>query len=349
MRCHFHLDSLSASSRCLAINFNQTRSRIDHVTSEQGTVSQLSPWVVVLEVAEQLVDAETEIVLEIEYRGEPISLGSRVELEERLEDEQVLRLFHRDSTSQCGLPAATADARKIEETMLAFFDDFDGKTTPNDEDEELFFNAQNLLIERLRVRRERFVDGGLAPEPAELPQLPESVTQELSKLQIGVMAAHYQGPGGELNIAALGNAFRMFAAGRLGSCEPSKRGWRGRPDSAYVCLFAEFATQAMDQDVSAEVWRGLLPSLVAMEHIFHSSSSDRDRPCIPTGPKRSFSDYGPAGTLTDEEIENALAGWTIRASEGVDPVLEHGRALMRLFLDFDVAPAVLPEAWSVEN
>lgn len=230
--------------------------------------------------------------------------------------------------------AARAAALREQARAEAFFRDYDERTFPVPDLPclEQVRRVHPVLIERLRVRWQRFQAAQAVAPAAALPHADPADVRLLSGLQLGIMRHHYPGADQGLDLPALDRAFRLFAASRLGRCVPDPEAPQpARPDSANAFLFAEFALQVVDlaastQDADlladAPAWEALLPTLVAVQLLYRRTWGSRSRPCSPPEEpqlQKRFSDYGPARDppLDDATIAATLDGYALRSEPGL--------------------------------
>lgn len=240
--------------------------------------------------------------------------------------------------------AAGAAALLEQARAEAFFHDYDERTFPAPDLPCLaqVRRVHPVLVERLRVRWQRFQAAQAMAPPATLPSADAADVRLLSGLQLEIMRRHYPGADHGLDLPALERAFRLFAAARLGRCVPDPEAPQpARPDSANAFLFAEFALQVVDLAAStpdadlaadAAAWQALLPALVAVQLLYRRTWGSRSRPCSPPEDpqlQKRFSDYGPARDppLDDATIAATLDGYALQA----EPGLIHARNISLAF------------------
>jgi hypothetical protein len=173
-----------------------------------------------------------------------------------------------------------------------------------------------VMLERLAARaRNDFAQACFDQDSEELSLVRDAVAT-WSRIQ-ACLVRHYYGLGErELDLAALEEAFLLFAGGELRVPVAGRRGI-GEPDSAYYFGHAEFALMACDLGIDGELWRAQLPHLIWTQGVFVHMQR-------PVGaPPHRFHDYAPRGKERVFSLSVAAdARETTRGKRGRDE-LEH--------------------------
>lgn len=123
-----------------------------------------------------------------------------------------------------------------------------------------------LLMRRIVARARLFCPEHGACLPRKLRQASADKVRVISKVQLSCAQRAF----GDLTAPRvqerIGRAYERFAAAQLrhlvddvAVCEP---------DSAYYCMFAEFAMLACELGIDREMWEGLLPSLIRTQMLY---------------------------------------------------------------------------------
>ncbi|HED65675.1 MAG TPA: hypothetical protein ENJ09_08990 [Planctomycetes bacterium] len=109
-----------------------------------------------------------------------------------------------------------------------------------------------------------------------------------------------------VEVPALAAAFERFANGELRLFLPGVGVWTTQPSSGFYFFFAELAFACIELDIDADLWRPVLPTLVATQRIF----ADLYRPDPVEVPAPDQADYHPrwfdASRQWTEERKRAL-------------------------------------------
>ncbi|MCB9897065.1 MAG: hypothetical protein H6825_03560 [Planctomycetes bacterium] len=356
----------------IVVVLNPTRTELLGMTSEGAELVRWDGRVVALRVS----DRRGRLGLDVERLGEPVSLRSLERTTDRLAAERLFESARSDVDSGPSRRRAhvarvrddadsflfdggrDALAQDAQARMEAFFLDYDEATQPRGSRRVLVLEMQGVLERRIARRWTVRSETQGVTAAAELPTARVADVLRLSRIQLGVMRRHYGLPDGTLDLAGLRDAFRMFAAGRLGSCRCVDGRWPARPDSAYAFLFAEFGWLVIDLAASSSLpgaspesealdrhacaWRALMPSLLEVQILYRHSFGEPSGSCSPPSDPdrvRSFSEYGPSISpgLDDDRIHDLLDGYDLT----VDPLEVHTR---NLWLAFQAGVDVDPKA-----
>jgi len=166
----------------------------------------------------------------------------------------------------------------------------------------------------------------------------------LSALQLDLLTRYFGRPGDQSFGSRVGRAFASFAAAhflldvraaRKTEAERARsRSSNGGPNSAFVFLFAEFATAAIEASVDAAVWSELLSGLVTAAEVYVRCYGDQINGRALPRVLGQYSDQ-PSRSIHPDDIERLLNRYT---GEGTDGTARRLTATAKA--------ALLAEGWS---
>ena len=307
-------EPFAAGAHWLSIFFRPTKSLISDVrVLGRSHISSVAPrgGHALFKLTE--ADARRGVSISVEYRGEPVSIWftrwtgedalPRLDLDFNEEYFKQRRADLAELEQQLSQLDDLGSAQAVELRKLiranSYFLNLDEQTAvhvPGTSEEVL----DEIDVLRSRLDRRWAVYGtsqGLA-DPDELPSPCD--LSGLSRLQADIMRATFRPPGSDVfDPSLVRDAFERFARGSLGACSAPS----ARPDSAYVFLFAEFATAAIHADQDSDVWVPIFPWLVEMQAWYSTSfgfrtgaEDDETDACAAhsIAPSLRFEEYGPA-------------------------------------------------------
>lgn len=244
-----------------------------------------------------------EVTATLEYEGEPLVLTDFIWITEGDQDnfsipfaepvdsvmEHHLTNNPLETVAETEDPVRVFEARRdvIEETTdpkvkeyQEFFWHYDWEThdkliphnrniAPDEQQRRISIirETSKVLCKRV-LQRASIIASGRPLQHDELADVPDdSWVDYLSRLQLGVMRDYLPDSNRGINLAAVAEAFEMFANGEL-RVKPVHGILNSEPDSAHVFSFAEFAFLAIEKQIDVNEWGSLLSGLVMLQEIF---------------------------------------------------------------------------------
>jgi hypothetical protein len=129
---------------------------------------------------------------------------------------------------------------------------------------QIVSRAEAILMERVK-KRAVAAKNGKTPNQNDMPSLDINDIQYLSNTQVELYKEFFLDEQGNLDYKRIQRGFELFDNGEIQS---NKYPGNLQPDSASDFSFAEFALQAIENNVHPEIWSELLKTFVKTQEIF---------------------------------------------------------------------------------
>ncbi len=259
----------------------------------------------------------TEVVLEVEYGGEPVTLSeahwSTPDADDLPEPptggswgadrrEQIRKAVGFDPGAGGSFTdSEIAQLQQLEDPtplITTYFTEvdhdsnpalIDPQNPPTPERLDDVLTLMPILVARLGVRLTT-IESSLyqgkdpaVPEPDELPLDDPARVQRIADLLVGRMQQFFPGGWEGVDIGLLWQAYRGFATGTLGPCQfMAPHLYDAQPDSSYMYCWAEFAFLCLQTGTThATLWERLAADFTCAEMLFLVAYGARGVGCTP--------------------------------------------------------------------